>query len=420
MSAAPQHLFRAAALKRLGNPDALDRLVRIGRPVEWVAAAALFVMLAAAIAWSVLGWLPTRVPATGIVLAQGGRVQEVQARGAGILIQLSVGVGDRVAAGQAIGRLGESDGERELAALRLQWAERSRDLAQAEAAAATAATLRAETVERQRQALELRLRIAAAREATLRERLAVSQALLRDRLTTRPQVIALENELQAVLQDMSNAASDAARLGTEEQQASQAATERLAEQRAQLADLARRVATLEGNLEGQLQLRAPSDGVVVEVRSQPGALLRAGQPVLALEQRGEGVEVFAFIDSQRGKQVQPGMEARVELTSARREEFGTLVGTVASVSEFPLSFDAVRSLIQNDELARSFLHAGPPFLARIRLDRDAATVSGYRWSSQRGAQVAVSSGIPTRIEVVTEYRRPIALVIPAFRRLLAL
>ena len=420
MSDAPEKLFRAAALKRLSNPEALDRAVSIGRPLEWLAAVALFAMIVAAIGWSVWGLLPTRVPATGIVLAQGGRVLEVQARGSGTLIQLQASVGDQVSAGQVIGRLGESDGERELAALRQQYKDGQRDLAQAEAGAATSAQLRTESLDRQRQAMELRLRIANMRETTLRERVAVAQGMLRDGLTTRPAVILLENELQAVLQELSNAASDLASLGAEEHRITQAELQRLTEQRAAIADIERRIMTLEGNLDSQLLLRAPADGVVVEVRVPQGGLVGAGQAVLALEQRGEGLEVFAFVDSQRGKLVRAGMEARVELTSARKEEFGTLVGAVTSVSEFPLSFDAVRALMQNDELARSFLHSGPPFLARVTLERDNRSASGYRWTSSRGEQVTVSSGIPTRIEIVTEYRHPIALVIPALRRILAL
>lgn len=420
MSDTAERLFRSAALKKLSSPEDLDRLVRITRPIGWVAGLALAVMLACGIAWSLLGALPTRVPGSGILLSQGGRVIEVPVRGAGILTALDVALGDRVQAGQVIGRLGESEGERELLAARAQLAERQRDLETAEAAALVSQRLRGDSLQRQRQALELRLRIARLRETTLRERLDTSEALFRDRLITRNQLIAVQNELQVVLQELSNAASDAARLGAEEEQAQRAAEDRLIEQRRAVSELARRAATLEGNLGGQLTIRAPAAGTVVELRSHPGDLLRGGQAVVAIEQQGEGLEVVSFIDSARGKQLRPGMEARVALSSARREEYGTLLGTVTAVSDFPLSFDAVRAILQNEDLARSFLRNGPPFLARIRLQPDPGTASGYRWTSRRGDTVAVSSGIPAMVEIVTESRRPIALVIPALRKLLAL
>ena len=97
-----------------------------------------------------------------------------------------------------------------------------------------------------------------------------------------------------------------------------------------------------------------------------------------------------------------------------------LLGEVVSVSGFPLSLDAVQTVIQNDELARSFEQAGPIFMVRLRLDPDPDSVSGYRWTSRRGNETAVSSGILTSVEIVTKQRRPITLVMPALRDMLAL
>lgn len=419
MQAAGDKLFRAAALKQLNSPEQLDRLVRITRPIGWVAGFALAAMVAAAISWSILGRLPQRVPGTGIIISQGGRVLEVQSRGTGVLLALLVNVGDSIRAGQLLARLGETDGERDIVAARAQLVERQRDLAQAEAAATDATRLRTESLQRQRDALDLRLRIARSREAVQRERLETTQALFAQRIVTRNQLIASQNELLSVQQELSNASSDAARLGADEQQAERLATERLAERRATVSELERRIVTLAANLEAQTVLLAPNDGVVVEVRSQPGALVRQGQALLALEQRGSGYEVLSFVSSGRGKELRPGMEARVALSSARREEYGMLIGTVASVSEFPLSLDAVRALLQNTELANTFVSAGPPFLARVHLREDPASASGYLWTSQRGGEVAVSSGILANVEIVTQFRRPIALVIPALRRLLS-
>lgn len=94
-----------------------------------------------------------------------------------------------------------------------------------------------------------------------------------------------------------------------------------------------------------------------------------------------------------------------------------MLGTVADVSEFPLSFEAVRALIQNDELAKSFMHAGPPFMVRVTLHPDADSISGYRWTSRRGDALPISSGIPTTAEIVTELRRPISMVLPALREM---
>lgn len=420
MPEADDKLFRSAALKQLNSPDDLDRLVRVTGPIGWIAGVALALMIAAVLGWSIIGRLPTRIPGNGLLLPQGGRIVEIQARGTGVLSELTIGVGDRVEAGQVIGRLGETEGERELDSVRSTLAERRRDLAQAEGGQEGEQRLRAESLRRQRATIELRGQLARGREATLRERLATTEQLFRERLVTRAQVIGTQNELAAAQQEISAAASDSARLGSEELELARAAEERVRERRRAVDEVERRMTALVANLGDQLTLRSPNAGVVLEVRTQPGALVRQGQAILAIDQRGVGLEVVTFVDSQNGKRLRPGMEVRVALASARRDEVGTMEGEVASVSDFPLSFEAIRAIIQNEELARSFIRTGPPFLVRVRLRPDPATASGYRWTSRRGDEVAISSGIPASVEIVTEQRRPIAMVIPALRNLLSI
>ena len=411
-------LFRAAALKKLSTPEDLDRLVHVTKPMGWAAGVMLALLIAAVLAWSFMGRLPSRIVGNGLVLPQNGRVVEVQSRGAGVVVALPLAVGDTVEAGQVVARLGETEGERDLVSLNNQLAERERDLAQVRGTSDAERVARAESIRRQRGALELRANNARLQESTLRERLSTYEGLFRDRLVTRAQVVATQNELAATRQELSNAASDAARLGVEELDLQRAAADRIAERQRAVDQVKQQIATATGNIDAQLVVRSPDSGRVVEVRTQPGALLRAGQAVIALEQRGSGYEVLCFVDSQDGKRVRPGMDVRIALASARREEFGTMLGTVNSVSGFPLSFEAIRTLIQNDELARSFMKAGPPFMVRLRLDPDPDSVSGYRWTSRRGDGVPVSSGIPASAEIVTEQRRPITMVLPALRGLL--
>ena len=106
--------------------------------------------------------------------------------------------------------------------------------------------------------------------------------------------------------------------------------------------------------------------------------------------------------------------------NARREEFGTLIGEVASISDFPVSLEEIQAILNNHELARSFMSEGPPYQVIIRLERDAETSSGYRWTSSRGAGVTLGSGSTLQADVTVNFRRPITMVIPALRDLLNL
>src|SRR3546814_10105534 len=66
------------------------------------------------------------------------------------------------------------------------------------------------------------------------------------------------------------------------------------------------------------------------------------------------LELLLYIPPQHGKKVQAGTPLQISPSTAKREEFGTLIGTVKSISAFPVTLDGMRAALQNDELARTF------------------------------------------------------------------
>jgi HlyD family secretion protein len=115
--------------------------------------------------------------------------------------------------------------------------------------------------------------------------------------------------------------------------------------------------------------------------------------------------------------VKPGMQVRIEPSSVKREEFGTMVGTVTTVSDFPITPQGMAAVLHNDTLVSRFSHDGAPYGARVSLEQDATTVSGYRWAVGTGPPVRLSSGTLIRAEVTTRRQRPLDLVVPLIRRL---
>jgi HlyD family secretion protein len=415
--AAQRETYRKAALEQLGSPERLNELIAVTRPTAWVALLVVAVILAGVVTWSVIGRLPTHVAGNGILLAEDGRLIEVNARGNGILRSLNVRVGDQVEAGQVVGEIGQADTERELRAARETVTERLRDLERASVIGVQEANARRESITRQREALDLRFQLGQQREQTLRQRLRQTEALFRDRIVTQGEVLALQQELAAILQEISNAASERARLGAEEIELGRTAEQRAREAELALAEARRRANALEEGLQEATRLLAPVSGQVTELRALQGALMRDGQAVLTIENRGTGLNAVAFVGATNGKRISPGMSVRVAPSTVRREEFGTLVGRVVSVSDFPVSFEAIRVLVQNDELARSFMDRGPPHQVIVSLERDGNTASGYRWTSSRGVGVVLSSGTTLNADITVELRRPIDMVIPALRDL---
>jgi HlyD family secretion protein len=60
------------------------------------------------------------------------------------------------------------------------------------------------------------------------------------------------------------------------------------------------------------------------------------------------------------------MEARIEPANVKREEYGTMVGSLAAVSEFPMTPQGLAALLQNETLVSQFTRNGAPYAALIR------------------------------------------------------
>jgi HlyD family secretion protein len=56
-------------------------------------------------------------------------------------------------------------------------------------------------------------------------------------------------------------------------------------------------------------------------------------------------------------------------------------------------------------------------MARIALEPDAGSLSGYRWSSSRGSTVRVASGTLATTDVRVLEQAPITLVLPLLREI---
>lgn len=150
------HLFRPAALERMRSPEATDhRAVLVGSG-QWAALAMVGLILLAALAWSLLGEIPTQVHGRGILVTQGG-VRDVVSLAAGQIDEVTVEVGDTVRRGQVVARIRQPELldriQRARAALQTPAINQARGTA--EEAGATGATGAVESAETRRLRSEL-------------------------------------------------------------------------------------------------------------------------------------------------------------------------------------------------------------------------------------------------------------------------
>jgi HlyD family secretion protein len=140
-------------------------------------------------------------------------------------------------------------------------------------------------------------------------------------------------------------------------------------------------------------------------------------PIVSIESGVTGLQLIVYLPPDQGKQVRPGMDVRISPSTVKREEYGTLVGTVLEVSDFPATAQAMLATLGNERLVQQFSLGGAPIAARIDLHDDPEAPSGYRWSSGLGPQTALSSGTIAGAEVTVREVAPITFVVPLLRKM---
>lgn len=168
-----------------------------------------------------------------------------------------------------------------------------------------------------------------------------------------------------------------------------------------------------------LPVISPYSGRIVERLVDVGSPIEKNAPLLNLEGLNpEGrvdLEAVIYMDPAEGKKIHPGMEVQVSPSTVRREEYGFMLGQVASVGQFPATPQGMLRVLGNSELVKTLAGGGAPIEVRVTLVPDADNPSGYAWSSPSGPPMQVDSGTLCDASITLEQRRPIGLMIPSLK-----
>ncbi len=412
-----QGLFRAAALERLSSPDRLDRLVTITTPRSWLALAALCIVIFSATVWSIFGRLPTRVEGHGILIELGGSVYDAMASAAGNIVAVKVTPGSAVEKGDVIAEIAQPAATQQLDHARAVVADLTDD--QARLARQFAAEEAAHTANLERQRVALKGVIAAAKQRIdyYQKTLAAYEKLSGTGFISKQRLQENVEGQQHAEQDLKHAESDLPRRAGAALDAADRRRDEMTKAQERLSEAERNAAELQSQVAGTSVVRAPIAGHVTEIKVSEGAVVTPGQPIVSIQSGAQGLELVLYVPPEHGKTVKPGMPVRIEPSTVRREEWGTMLGEVESISDFPATAEGMRAILQNPALVAEFSAGGPPYAARVRLLPLAGRPGTYRWTSGKGPPVVVTAGTLAGASVTVKEARPISLVIPLFKEL---
>lgn len=92
---------------------------------------------------------------------------------------------------------------------------------------------------------------------------------------------------------------------------------------------------------------------------------------------------------------------------------------VVAVDDYVTPASSIRSMLGDDMLAQVFTQSGPVVAVTCRLRTDESTASGYWWSSRKGADLIVTEGTMVTVDIVTEEKAPITMLIPYLKEKLS-
>jgi HlyD family secretion protein len=417
MNQTPRRLFREAAIDRLSSPDHLDRLVGVTRPVDWLASATITLAMAALVVWGFVGRVPTRVSAEGIVIGDAGRIAEAVASNGGRLASIDVVVGEAVAEGQPIAHLAQAEIEDRSRAAAAVLGDREREGAELTSAIGREQAMDDASFAAREAALKQSMAVARDRAATRAKDLETVRGLVGQGLSTQPELEQVRADLDASRQRATDDHNEMLTLAAEHLDRKSQRAHDLLLARFRIDDARRDSDRLAGVVNRDTRVLSPMAGTVTEIEVSPGAVLATGAPVAAIETMGARLQALIYLPAQTGKMVKPGMEARIAPSTVKSEEYGAMLGTVVSISEFPATPGGLAATLHNRDLVARFARSGPLYAAVVRLRTNTAAPSGYLWSSGLGPPLRITPGTLARAQIVTARRRPVDLLLPLMRRL---
>lgn len=156
---------------------------------------------------------------------------------------------------------------------------------------------------------------------------------------------------------------------------------------------------------------SPTNGIVAEIRVQEGYYSKPGDVLLSIIPANQDLYALAFVPAEKGKLVKSGMTAQITPTIINKLEYGAIKGRVESSSLLPITSENMMTMLNNQELVKSFISKEPLMSVKILLDKNPLTTSGYQWTSHNGPKLKLTQGTLVDISINVETKHPIDLLI---------
>lgn len=155
------------------------------------------------------------------------------------------------------------------------------------------------------------------------------------------------------------------------------------------------------------------DGIVDKILVHEGSVIGKGTPVCTVRitrQRSDLTGVL-YVSAEKGKRIEPRQTIQLTPGGVDAQESGSLIGIVRTVSDYPVSLQAIEQKLGNPQLAELIMKTeGAVVEVTFGLVKDDKSPSGYLWTSFVGEHKPIMPGSFCKGSVIIEKRPPIEKV----------
>ena len=160
-------------------------------------------------------------------------------------------------------------------------------------------------------------------------------------------------------------------------------------------------------------LRSTIDGKVTEMAIVKGQVISAGDYIARVSIGTEGDNVVVcYVPVTEGRKIKIGMKASVYPSTAKKQEYGHMRGTVVYVDNYVTSQAEIANQVGMESMVNEFLKNGPVIEVRLELDKDESTASGYWWSTRKGREIELTEGTMIDSDICVQEKSPISMIVP--------
>ena len=169
-----------------------------------------------------------------------------------------------------------------------------------------------------------------------------------------------------------------------------------------------------GQKDASAYIYSSYDGIVDEILVEEGSTVGNGVPICTLRLSGgrKDLKGVLYVPVEKGKRIQTGMTIQLAPNGVDVSQSGSLLGTVRSVSQYPVTMQAMQKRLGNDQLAQWIIQAQQSSVMEVTFDlvKDENSESGYLWTSSVGTHKPVTAGSFCKGSIIIERKPPIEKV----------